>query len=238
MTTARRVKITDLENPFVDSFEGMCEVLLVRHGEQLFRENIPLGEAVDAPLSEMGWQQARAVGERLATARLGKVFCSPLQRAHNTAREIAKHHGLEPVVIDDLSEIDLWKHAPQEKGLLDIYSRDELVAVYREVNATRKHTSYPHCEDVDAWRARVVGAIDRIIEESIGMRVVVACHGGVINGYLSHLMKSAYDHLVSVHHTSITVVRAADTRRELLTINDYAHVMPFQTGRGSLNATR
>jgi probable phosphoglycerate mutase len=68
--------------------------------------------------------------------------------------------------------------------------------------------------------------------------VVVACHGGVINAYLSHLMKSAYDHLVSVHHTSITVVRGADTRRELLTINDYSHVMPFQSSRGSLNASR
>ena len=238
MTRPARVKITDLENPFVGSLEGMCELLLVRHGEQEFRQNIPLGEAVDAPLSDMGWQQARAVGERLATVPLGNVFCSPLQRAHNTAREIAKHHGLEPAVRAELSEIDLWKHAPQEKGLLDLYSRDELVAVYREVNATRKHTSYPHCEDVDAWRTRVVGGIDRIIEESIGMRVVVACHGGVINGYLSHLMKSAYDHLVSVHHTSITVVRAADTRREFLTINDYSHVMPFQTGRGSLNATR
>jgi len=41
-----------------------------------------------------------------------------------------------------------------------------------------------------------------------------------------------------VHHTSITVVRAADTRRELLTINDYAHVMPIQSARGSLNASR
>jgi 2,3-bisphosphoglycerate-dependent phosphoglycerate mutase len=238
MTAAKRIRTIDLENPFVESFEGMCEILLVRHGEQQFRENIPMGEAIDAPLSELGWQQARAVGERLAPARLSRVYCSPLQRAHNTAREIARHHGIEPTVRDELSEIDLWKHAPQEKGLLDIYSRDELVAIYREVSATRKHSAYPLSEDVDAWKARVVGAIDRIADECVGMRVAVACHGGVINAYLSHLLKSAYDHIVSVHHTSITVVRAADTRRELLTINDYSHVMPFQSGRSSLNGSR
>ncbi|MGI8925064.1 MAG: histidine phosphatase family protein [Tepidiformaceae bacterium] len=233
-----RVRTMDLEDPFVESFEGMCEILLVRHGEQQFRENIPLGEALDAPLSELGWRQARAVGERLAPARLAAVYCSPLQRAHNTAREIARPHGLEPTVLPELSEIDLWRGAPQDKGLLDIYTRDQLVAIYREVSATRLHTAYPHCEDAEAFKQRVIGAIDRIAAENQGSRVAIACHGGVINAYLSHLFRSAYDHVVSVHHTSITVVRAADTRRELLTINDYSHVMPFQSVRGSLNGSR
>ena len=238
MSTQRKVRSVDLENPFVDSFEGMCEVLLIRHGEQQFRENIPLGEALDAPLSEMGWMQARAVGHRLAPARLGKIFASPLQRAHNTAHEIAMHHGLEVIVREELSEIDLWQKAPQDKGLLDIYSRDELITLYREVSATRKHSAYPYCEDADAFKKRIVAAIDKIVEESIGERVAVVCHGGVINSYLSYLLRSAYDHIVAVHHTSVTVVRAADTRRELLTINDYSHVMPFQTSRGGLNAAR
>jgi probable phosphoglycerate mutase len=232
----KRVRQIDLDNPFVESFEGMCELLLIRHGEQQFRENIPLGEALDAPLSDLGRQQARAVGERLAPARLGAVYCSPMVRAHETAKEIARHHRLEPVVRQDLSEIDLWKHAPQDKGLLDIFTRDELVRIYREVSATRKHSAYPFCEDPERFRRRIVAAIDQVIEESIGARVAVVCHGGVINSYLSHLLRSAYDHIVSVHHTSISVVRAADTRRELLTINDYAHVMPIQSIRGSLNA--
>jgi probable phosphoglycerate mutase len=161
-----------------------------------------------------------------------------MRRAHDTAVEIARPHGLEPIVHEDLTEIDIWKHAPQDKGLLDLYSRDELIAIYREVTETRKHTAYPHCEDPGAFRERIVAAIDRVIAASIGSRVAVVCHGGVINTYLSYLLRSAYDHLVAVHHTSITVVRAADSRRELLTINDYSHVMPFQSVRSSLNASR
>ncbi len=82
----------------------------------------------------------------------------------------------------------------------------------------------------------MVAAIDQIAEEGIGHRVVIACHGGVINAYLSHMFGSYYDHLVAVHHTSITVVRAADTRRAVLTINDYSHVMPIQSHRGDINA--
>ena len=236
MSTPRRVRTIDLENPFVSSFEGMCEVLLVRHGEQKFYSNIKLGEALDAPLSELGEKQAEAVGQRLAPARLGKVFCSPMKRANDTAKAIAKHHNLEPIVREDLREIDLWQRAPQDKGLLDIYTREELGEVYREVSRTRLHSAWPYCEDVPAFKERVVGAIDQIIAESIGHRVVVACHGGVINTYLSVLFGSAYDQLVPVHHTSITVVRGADTRREVLTVNDYAHVMAVQSSRGDMNA--
>ncbi|HEX6032403.1 MAG TPA: histidine phosphatase family protein [Tepidiformaceae bacterium] len=232
----RRVRSIDLENPFLESFEGLCEILLVRHGEQQFRDNIPLGEALDAPLSELGRRQAEAVGERLKPARLGAVYCSPMKRAHDTAQAIAKHHGLEPIVRPELTEIDLWQRAPQDKGLLDIYSRDELVDIYREVRETRRHDAYPHVEDPEAFRKRIVGAIDQIAAEAEGQRIVIACHGGVINTYLSHLFKSAYDNLVPVHHTSITVVRAADSRREVLTINDYSHVMAFQSSRGDLNA--
>lgn len=235
-TERRRARTIDLENPFLESFEGMCEILLIRHGEQQFRDNIPLGEAVDAPLSEMGRRQAEAVGERLKPARIGAVYCSPMVRAHDTAKAIAKHHDLEPTVRKDLTEIDIWKGAPQDKGLLDIYSREELVGIYRRVSETRRHEAYPHIEDVEAFKSRIVSAIDQIAAENEGHRVVVACHGGVINTYLAHLFQSAYDHLVPVHHTSITVVRAADSRREVLTVNDYSHVMPFQSTRGDLNA--
>lgn len=236
MSERKRVRTIDLENPFVESFEGMCELLLIRHGEQRFRENILLGEALDAPLSDLGWKQARAVGERLAPARMGAVYCSPMQRAHDTAREIAKHHGLMPIVVPELKEIDLWRNAPQDKGLLDLYTAAELGEIYRGASRSRKHSAWPHVEDPEAFKRRIVAALDKIIEENHGQRIAVACHGGVINAYLSHLLGSAYDHLVSVHHTSITVVRAADTRRELLTINDYSHVMAVQSSRGDINA--
>jgi len=236
MTASRRVRSIDLENPFIESFEGMCEILLVRHGEQQFFDNIPLGQAYDAPLSSLGRRQAEAVGQRLAPARLGRVYSSDMVRAHDTARAIAGHHGLTPVVLPGLREIDLWQRAPQDKGLLDLYSREQLADIYREVTRSRKHNAYPYCEDVDSFRARVFAAIDQVVDESTGMRVVVACHGGVINAVLSTVLGSAFDHLVSVHHTSISVLRAADTRRVLLTINDYSHVMAFQSSRGDMNA--
>ncbi len=234
--TTRRVRSIDLENPFAETLGGMCELLLVRHGEQKFYENIALGDALDAPLSELGEQQAEAVGMRLAAAHIDAVYCSSMKRAHDTAWQVARHHNLKPRIRDDIREIDLWQRAPQDKGLLELYTRQELAEIDREMTRTRLHSAYPHSEDATEFKARVVAAIDAIAAENQGHRVVVACHGGVINAYLSQLFQSGYDHLVSVHHTSITTVRAADSRRAVITVNDFAHVLPFQHVRGDLNA--
>ncbi len=93
-----RVRTIDLENPFPESLEGMCELLLLRHGEQQMRRNIPLGEALDAPLSDLGQRQAVDVGERLSKVDIKTVHASPLTRAHDTGIQIARHRNLEPVI--------------------------------------------------------------------------------------------------------------------------------------------
>jgi len=232
----KRIRTIDLENPFPESLDGMCELLLVRHGEQKFRSNIPLGEAVDAPLSELGERQSVAVGERLAEIKIHAVYCSPLIRAHNTGIQIAKHHDVEPVIDAGLTEIDPWQGAPQDKGLLDIYTNLELGDIFREVAKTKKNSAYPHVQDPEGFKTRVVSTIDRIAADNVGSRVAVACHGGVINAYLSHCFGSRFDYVVPIHHTAISVVRAADTRRAVMSTNDYAHVRAFQSRRGDLNA--
>jgi len=151
-TARRRVRTNDLGNAAYTSLHGLCELLLVRHGEQDIGEESTLGEALDAPLSALGRAQAQAVG-------------------------------------------------------------------------ARTHEAWPHVEDVPAFRRRSVSAIDAIIEREVGRRVVVACHGGVINAYLRRVLDSEYDHLVGVHHTSITVIRGADDRRALLQVNDHDHAL-------------
>ena len=206
----------------------MCEILLIRHAEQQIYQNIPLGDALDAPLSPRGHQQAEALGARLASSTLGAVVCSPAARAHDTAKAVAQHHGLTPVVQTTLQEIDLWQRAPQDKGLLDLLSREEVVAMYREVGRTRLFSSFPYAEDREQFRARVRTAIDEIALQNEGRRVAVVCHGGVINAYLSEILGSRYDQIIPVHHTAISVVRAADSRRSVLTINDYSHVHSVQ----------
>ena len=231
-----RVRSVDLASSFLDNLEGACEILLVRHGEQTLSANMTLADAVDAPLSQLGRRQAAAVGERLADLEIGAVYSSTLQRARNTGRAIADAHGLVVTEIEDLGEINLWRDIPQDKGLLDTLDASELRAIMRDGNHTQRWDAYPYSEPRELFRTRVVNAIESVMAAHVGQRVVVACHGGVINGYIAHCLKSSLDTPCTVHHTSITTVRAMDDMRRVVQVNDHAHVRAFQTELNAMNA--
>jgi len=220
-----RVRSVDLSSPDHPSLEGLCELLLVRHGEQDIPERFTLADALDAPLSARGRKQADALGARLAGTRIHAIYSSDLARAHDTARAVERHHGIDVRVDPDLREVDLWANAPQHKRLDEIYTREQLAELFRTVSRTRRWSAYPDCEDLPKFRSRVRGAIDRIIADHEGQRVVVAAHSGVINAYLGAVLESAVDYVATIHHTSISVVRGADERRAVLRVNDYAHLV-------------
>ena len=97
---------------FLSGREDVTELLLIRHGQQELRDNMSVGEFTDPPLSELGESQARLVGMRFSTERIDHVYASPLKRALETGREIARHHRLEPIVVDDLQEVGIFRDVP------------------------------------------------------------------------------------------------------------------------------
>ncbi len=79
-------------------------VHLVRHGQVENPKGVIYGRLPGYHLSERGTRQARAAARRLADADLAAVWASPLERAQETAAEIARPHGLEVVTDDRLIE--------------------------------------------------------------------------------------------------------------------------------------
>ncbi|XP_060932749.1 probable fructose-2,6-bisphosphatase TIGAR A [Limanda limanda] len=80
---------------------------LVRHGETRYnKEGLLQGQAIDAPLSEVGQQQAEAAGRYLKDVEFSNVFVSDLLRAQQTAETIMKlnsscsslHMSLDPLL--------------------------------------------------------------------------------------------------------------------------------------------
>jgi broad specificity phosphatase PhoE len=64
-------------------------IYLVRHGETILNAaKIRQGE--DGGLSELGKLQSIGIGERLKNFDINMIFCSPFQRAIETAEEISK----------------------------------------------------------------------------------------------------------------------------------------------------
>src|SRR5690554_6197641 len=93
---------------------------LIRHGESTYNSEGRIQGQTDIPLSPLGLRQAEAVADALSTAPIEAVFCSPLQRAMQTAQPLADRLGLVPQPDDRLKEINagifqglLWKEIEQ-----------------------------------------------------------------------------------------------------------------------------
>jgi 2,3-bisphosphoglycerate-dependent phosphoglycerate mutase len=212
------------DQAFLTGVEGVTELLLVRHAQQHITAEMTTGELVDPPLSNKGRLQARCVGEALSTTKLHAIYASPLHRALETARAIALHHELEPIVIDDLREVELFRDIPKDKTLRDFMGRDLLEAVRGRMLRERSWDIYPFSESSAEFRRRVINAIESIIVRSEAQRVAIVCHGGVINAYTSNIIGSPYDMFFRPAHTSVSIVAAGLDRRVVHLLNDTHHL--------------
>ena len=222
---ARRRMPGAFDVAFLSEQENITEVVLVRHGQQTFDVNGPVSEFVDPPLSELGESQARLVGMALSTERIDAVYASPLRRALETGKEIARHHRLEPIVVDELREVEVFRDVPRDKTPVDYIGRLVLMGTRHRMVQEKSWDVYPFSESSADFRRRVINGIEGIIATHPNERIVVACHGGVINAYIGHIIGSRYDMFFRPAHTSINVVAGGNGVRALYRLNDVNHLM-------------
>ena len=229
--TARPPMVFD--RAFLTGVEGVTELIFVRHGEQHIADprSGPVGDSFDPPLSERGQQQAKVVGERLSVDRIDVVYASPLKRAFDTGAEIARHHRVEPKVVHDLREVEIFRDMPADKSAVDFMGQGLLLGIRERMLREKKWDVYPYSESSHEFRKRTVNAVEMILAENEGKRVVIACHGGVINAYIGHIIGVEYDMFFRPAHASMHVVFSGHGVRALQSLNDVHHL---RTGEWNL----
>ena len=80
-------------------------IVFVRHGQTAVNREGCFQGRLDAPLTELGRDQARLVAQRLSTSGAELVLTSPLVRASETAHAIADASGAAVELDDRLLEI-------------------------------------------------------------------------------------------------------------------------------------
>ena len=79
---------------------------LMRHGEVHNPQAILYGRLPGYRLSEAGIEQARAAGKWLADKAIRAIYCSPMQRARQTAAIVADcHTNIAPIVDERIIEV-------------------------------------------------------------------------------------------------------------------------------------
>ena len=88
----------------------------MRHGETDWNRDGLIQGSTDIPLNETGWAQARAAAGVLTGRGITSVWCSPLQRARDSAGGVAAALGLPVVVEPGLREASFGKHEGEVMG--------------------------------------------------------------------------------------------------------------------------
>ena len=174
----------------------MSHIFLVRHGEVAGNSLQAGGRLTFAgwevkPLTARGEAQAQAVAQRLSTEKLTAIYASDLQRARNTAQQIADFHHLEVRVDARLREVNY--------GAWEGLGLDEILADYKDVwdarNANPKNVAPPEGESyADLWK-RLSPFWNEITQnQGEDERVAVVAHNGTIRILLCHVLGMPFAH--------------------------------------------
>lgn len=191
--------------------------MLIRHGLPVRRE---LTEGIaDPELSEAGRAQARHLTEYLAAESIDAVYTSPLRRALQTAEPMAAARGLALQVIDSVAEWD--RNSSEYVPIEELKAADD-----PRWHAMMRGEWAVHDETPEEFAARVVAALEDLVEAHSGHRVAVVCHGGVINAYLSHVLGLPigpgffYPNYTSIHR----IAASRRGHRSVVTVNETSHL--------------
>ncbi|MEK7848661.1 MAG: histidine phosphatase family protein [Chloroflexota bacterium] len=197
-------------------------LILVRHGQTQWNlERRVQGGGSDVELNELGRHQAHTAGLALKDEKIDAIYSSPLRRARDTAREIARHHRRRVRVEPGFIEMDA--------GDLDGLAFERLPQVHpafwKEWREGNGSIAWPGGESLEQMMERTWAAVERLRARHPKGTVVVAAHTFVV----LCLMLKALDmppglfRRLRLEVGSITVLDLDGDRARLVKFNDTCH---------------
>lgn len=197
------------------------DLILVRHG-------LPQTSRMtsDPPLSEIGRAQARRVALHLAEEAVDAVWASTMRRAIETAEPLTCSAGLELQTHAGVCEYDKTRSH---------YIPDEVLKA-EDYEAWKAAVATDLAMDMTPFQEEVVEGLEHIIGRHPGGRVVVFCHGGVINVWTAHVLKMAPRLFFSPDYGSVSRFACArNGARTIISLNEHAHMRDIGHGRSTTN---
>lgn len=157
-------------------------MFLLRHASHDRVDHVLCGRMPGVTLGEAGRREADRLAAEMARAGLAALHTSPLERCRQTAAPVGCRTGLEPVVVDAITEIDFGDWTGQR---FDALQSDP---AWQAWNAGRDRAVAPQGEAMAAVQRRAVGHVEHMAASHPGETLALVSHGDVIKAVLSHYL--------------------------------------------------
>lgn len=190
--------------------------LLIRHGHSDAVGVRLVSRLPGSHLTAEGMSQAAALCALLRRVSIDAVYMSPLERARETAAPIARDRGLQPVVCDDVNEVDFGEWTGRS---FDELARDP---AWRRFNEERASATVPGGECADTVRRRVVRALTTLHARHAGGTIAIVSHADVIRAAVLHCAGLSPDHWYrfEISPASVTVIDFDPEHPRLVSVNE------------------
>ncbi len=168
--------------------------LLLRHGQTHMSVERRYSGRSDAPLTAAGVQQAAAAGKHLAGSGISVIIASPLLRTVQTAQEVATAVGAPVVTDDGFRETDFGEWEGMTFAEVRERWPDEMATWM-----TNPQVAPPGGESFADVNVRVAEALNRVLTEREGQRVLIVSHVTPIKALVAAALLAPPDALYRMH---------------------------------------
>jgi probable phosphoglycerate mutase len=171
------------------------KLYVVRHGETTYNEQDRVCGVSDAPLTERGREQARALAESIGKLHIDRVFVSPLARARETAELALSGTGLCAAVEPRLIEEDF--------GACEGVPRKDPVFQYAKRNIGVRQ---PGGESFIRLCHRVYSLIEELGRTYPDENILLVCHGTLGRAVRTYFVDMSNDEIYSYNMGNCEIV--------------------------------
>jgi 2,3-bisphosphoglycerate-dependent phosphoglycerate mutase len=192
--------------------------LFLRHGQAKNNiERILAGRTKGFPLTELGIQQAEKIGDFLKPLNISKIYCSPIERAEQTARIVANKMDLSYDVDERLTEVDM--------GTFTGMHYDEMFEKHGNIflKFYQGHTVVENngIETFSSVKKRILDMADHCSRKHNEETILLATHMDPIKSIISTVLQPKPESLYEmiIRNASLTILKNEQSSFSMVAIN-------------------
>lgn len=153
--------------------QSTTHINLIRHGETDWNVEHRYQGSTDIPLNDLGRKQVKWLADSMRDESWDVIYSSPSMRAFDTAKAVAAAIGIDEEAI--IRDRRLMERGYGEAEGLTLPERE----------AKWPEGEWPGLESWEEVAERTMKTLHSAVQDNLGKRILIVCHGGVINAILA-----------------------------------------------------